>query len=494
MSVPAFRRIGGMTAPLLLAASVASAAQEIRIVEAARQRDAAAVAALLNHDVDVNASQPDGATALHWTAHWGDLTTTDLLLRAGAGVNARNAYGVTPLLLASMNGSAALVARLLAAGADPNLAHMTGQTPLMTSARTGSVEAVKSLLAGGANIAASEGTRGQTSLMWALAERHINVARVLLESGASATRGSKGSFTPLMFAAREGDIELAKLVLAHGGSVNEVASNGSTPLLVATVRGHVPLAKFFLEQGADPNVQQAGYTPLHWASGAWESITTHDYSVEEGEWSALSGISTRTDKIDLINALIEHGASVNVQLTQPPPRYGFSLFIDHFINSSTPFYLAALGGDAEVMRLLASKGANPTLPAAGRMTPLIVAAGRARIEGESSILEQDHLEAVRAALDLGNDVNTRNVDDWTALHAAAYAGFNSVVKLLVARGAELNPKTKAGDTPLKIAEGYVFPNMVNVKASTAALLRKLGAVSTPGAPTRVNENLGSDVR
>ncbi len=52
----------------------------------------------------------------------------------------------------------------------------------------------------------------------------------------------------------------------RGPGYQATLSAGSTPLLVATVRGHVPLALFLLEQGADPNVLDAGFTPLHWAS------------------------------------------------------------------------------------------------------------------------------------------------------------------------------------------------------------------------------------
>src|SRR5262249_22818404 len=141
-------------------------------------------------------------TALHWAAHWGDVATVDLLLRAGASVNSRNAYGVTPLLLASASGSVPVITRLIAAGANPNLAHASGETPLMAAARTGNGDAVKALLAAGADVAAVESAKGQNALMWALAERHLTVVERLIERGASVTAPSKAGFTPLMFAAR----------------------------------------------------------------------------------------------------------------------------------------------------------------------------------------------------------------------------------------------------------------------------------------------------
>ncbi len=91
--------------------------------------------------------QPDGATALHWAAHWDDLDTAALLLRAGADVNAANDFGVTPLSIACTNASAPMVERLLAAGANPNAASAAGESPLMIASRTGSAAAVKALVA-----------------------------------------------------------------------------------------------------------------------------------------------------------------------------------------------------------------------------------------------------------------------------------------------------------------------------------------------------------
>ena len=87
----------------------------------------------------------DGSTALLWAAHWGDVKTTDLLLRAGADPNAANDFRMTPLSQACVNGSAALVELLLKAGADPNTPVATGETPLMTCSKTGGVRCRESV-------------------------------------------------------------------------------------------------------------------------------------------------------------------------------------------------------------------------------------------------------------------------------------------------------------------------------------------------------------
>ena len=98
----------------------------VPLVEAVKQNDDAAVRALLAEHADVNASEGDGATALHWAVYGNDAEIVDLLIAAGAKVNVANDLLITPLYLASENGNEALVARLLESGADPDARSETG--------------------------------------------------------------------------------------------------------------------------------------------------------------------------------------------------------------------------------------------------------------------------------------------------------------------------------------------------------------------------------
>ena len=97
---------------LTVAALAISASKDLRLVEAVKNRDARAVRTLAGK-VDVNATQPDGATALAWAVHLGDRNTVELLLKAGADVNAADENGETPLTLACANGDAPTVKTLL---------------------------------------------------------------------------------------------------------------------------------------------------------------------------------------------------------------------------------------------------------------------------------------------------------------------------------------------------------------------------------------------
>src|SRR5579863_8686195 len=111
------RSFGGTLVAVLLAASTCLAASDLRLAEAVKRRDPKAVTALLSEHADVNAAQPDGATALSWAIYLGDRETAQLLLAAGANVKTADEYGETPLTLAAANGDAVLVEKLLKAGA-----------------------------------------------------------------------------------------------------------------------------------------------------------------------------------------------------------------------------------------------------------------------------------------------------------------------------------------------------------------------------------------
>src|SRR5215831_3139527 len=88
-----------LTAPLWFGIC-ANAGTSSELGDAAMARDRDRVRALLFEEADVNLSQADGATALHWAARWGDLETAGLLVASGANPTAANRDGATPMFLA----------------------------------------------------------------------------------------------------------------------------------------------------------------------------------------------------------------------------------------------------------------------------------------------------------------------------------------------------------------------------------------------------------
>ena len=401
--------------------------------------------------------------------------------RAGATVNARNDYGATPLSLACANGNAAMAGRLLTAGASPNTALPSGETVLMRCARTGSAEAVKSLLARGADVNATDHEQGQTALMWAVAQAHPAAAQALIEGGADVHARSKGGFTPLLFAARAGDVDSARVLLAAGANVNETAPNGMTALVLASASGREALAIFLLEKGAAPNAADAdGATALHYA--VVRGITPLNGVVFANYVSHFY----RPNMVELVKALLAHGADPNVQLVKTPRLAGRS---SNNVPGATPFLLAAAGADPTVMRVLVAGGADPRLATKGNLTPLMAAAGVSRAQDFTDEEKRSAMVTVRLAVELGADVNAVNEAGLTALHGAASNGADDIVRFLAERGAKLDARDKYQQTPLSIASGMRLPWIPYgeelgeiIRQSTADLLLKLGAtpLNTPG--------------
>jgi ankyrin repeat protein len=464
---------------LLFSASAFAAPTTSPLADAAEKSDRAAIRALLKQRADVNTTQADGMTALHWAAHHDDREMAELLVRAGANVKAANRYGVTPLSLAATNGNAPLIELLLKAGADPNAALPGGETPLMTAARTGSLTAVKALLAHGAPADAKDEVRGQTALMWAAAEGHAPVVQALVAAKADIRARVPSGFTPLLFAIREGRLDVVRILLEAGADVNEtipvdgprrrpyggrVPPGGMTALLLAVQNAHFELAAELLEAGANPNLDLTGYTVLHAVTAVRKPGIGDNDPAPEG--------SGRMSSLELVKRLAARGANLNARMTR---RVNLNNTRANEIGA-TPFFLAALTADAELMKTLVALGADPKLTNVENSTPLMVAAGLAtRSPGEDAGTESEVLEAVQVALELGADINAVDNNGETAMHGAAYKNLPKVVKFLAARGAKIdvwNREDKFGWTPLAIAIGYRFGNF-KPSADTEAAVREV---------------------
>jgi ankyrin repeat protein len=426
--------------------------------------------------------EPDGTTPLHRAVFNDDLRTAEQLVHAGADVKAANRYGVTPLSLACTNGNAATIELLLKAGADPNTVLPGGETALMTAARTGKLAAVEALLKHGAQVNAKEPKRGQTAIMWAAAEGHTAVVEALIRAGADFRAKLDSGFTPFLFAAREGKMGVVRALLKAGVDVNETAQPrragkgpkaGSTALHLATGNAHYELAAFLVDSGADPNAIGPGYTALHMVTYVRKPGGGDNDPAPDGSGSMTS--------LQFVKYLVAHGADINARMTK---KVNVGLTSLNTMGA-TPFFLAARTADAELMRFLASLGADPLLPNSDGATPLIAAAGLGtRSPGEDAGTESEVVEALQVALELGNDINAVDKNGETAMHGAAYKNLPGAVDFLAAHGAKIdvwNRPNKQGWTPLTIAEGYRFGNYKPSPVTVAAIRRAMATAGVASA-------------
>jgi ankyrin repeat protein len=467
---------------------------EQQLLQLASEGETQAALALVSPGVDVNQSQSDGTTALHWAIYYNDADLVQRLIERGADVKARNSYGATPLSQAAIVGNTAVIKALLDAGSEADERGADDQTALMIIARTPNVAAAKVLVEAGADVNVREKWRGQTALMWAAAQNQSGMVDFLIAQGADVDAQSlpnnwerqvsaeprmkilpPGGMTPLLYATREGCTACVASLIKAGANINKADPEGVTPLVMAGLNARWDSMKLLLEAGANPDKWDIyGRNPLY---------TVVDYSTlpHGGRADRLS--SDLTTPIEVAELILARGGNVNLQLKLFPPyrALGPDRGADGLLRTGvTSLFRAARGGDIPMMELLIKHGALIELPSEDGITPLIVAAGfrQAAIDTRGRFRnEAQSLASVRLLLDAGADPNLPENNGQTAIFGAATQGWNSVVQLLAERGANLQHKDVNGNTPLDAAMGRagVFGRGSggDPHPETAALIEKL---------------------
>jgi len=330
---------------LLGAASVSSAApgpQTLADLIRAGNREAV-LAAITSPAVDVNATDPDGSTALLWATYTVDHDLVRALLKAGAKANVTNNFGSSPLAEAVKLADADLVQMLLEAHADANASNQDGETALMVASSVGSLKIAQLLVGRGANVNAVENFRGQTALMWAAAENHPDIVDLLLSHGADVKRRAKsddwprqmtsepraqfrqsGGLTALLYATRSGCYRCAVALVKAGADVNQPNPDGITPLINALDNRDFDIANFLLDKGANPNTwDMSGRTPLYVAVDL-NSYKGRGFGGPTG-FAGYPGATaahppSKATAMDLVNRLLGMGVDPSHELTRMRPN------------------------------------------------------------------------------------------------------------------------------------------------------------------------------
>ncbi|MEO5926200.1 MAG: ankyrin repeat domain-containing protein [Bryobacteraceae bacterium] len=444
--------------------------------------------------------QGSGPDTLLWAVHDGNVADVERLLKSGANANSKNEYGLSPLAEAANVGNTAIIKALLDAGAEPNALHFDGQTALMVIARSTNVEAAKLLLAKGANPNLAESQKNQTALLWAAASSNGPMVKILLDAGANpnartvvnensaqvsaeprAQYRSYGGLTPLLYATREGCLDCVAYLVERGAKINMTDPEGVTPLITAILNMHFDVAKLLIEAGANPDKWDWwNRTPLYLAA----DVNT----IPRGGRADAPSLD-ETTSLEIIDLLLKRGANPNVQVSLLVPfrQVGADRGVDLLLTTGvTPLLRAAKALDAPAVKLMMDHGGDPNLPQVKGITPLMAAAGMGSVDADTRgrydtpDTAQRSVDTLRILLDKGGDIMARDSRGQTALHAAAFWGWNDAVQFLVSRGADVNAKDSKGLVPIDNAMGRNGGNSrggarVDVHQDTADLLVRLGA-------------------
>lgn len=185
-----------------------------------------------------------------------------LLLLAGCGSEPGNGSDGRPdstsversltvqdLIRGSLDGDLATVRRAVEQGVGPNVTdrRSNGNTPLMLAAYNGHVEVVRFLLEEGARIDARN-AQGRTPLIFASTGSFPETVSLLLERGAdpNATDDAE-KWSALMFAAAEGHEEVVRILLEHGADPALEDRDGETAATFARNGDHTEIADLLAE-------------------------------------------------------------------------------------------------------------------------------------------------------------------------------------------------------------------------------------------------------
>ncbi len=343
------------------------------------------------------------------------------------------------------------VTRIAAGGAD-------SQDKLYSAIRANDLRQIKALLDEGVS-ANTEGPDGITPLMAAAETGSLDAMKMLIERRADVNARNTYGSTALMWSVA--DAKKVRLLLDHGADVNVVAQSGRTALIAASFTNpSAEVVRMLLGKGANVVVMdQRKVTPLN---------------------AATFGNDTGT-----IRLLVSASADINTA--------------DTFIGL-TPLINASGNRNLEAVKLLMAKGADVNAVSKTQDLPRIQT-GIVQFGGWTPLLMAvpfGPTEIVRTLVDAGAKVNVQDYRGFTPLMLAAATDRANpeTVALLLARGADTQPKTRAGETvsvwAAKYGDSAVLHALGNVPEASQAskdAINASGASSSPDVRTAVQRSV-----
>ena len=296
---------------------------------------------LIEHRTNVATVDRFGNTALHLAAEGGHIETVKLLTDATADVKVKKNDGLTPLMIASRNGHDETVKVLIEkiTGANNNIGtdmdkwDIFRKTSLHYAAEAGHADIAKKLIEAGATMNISD-IKGMTPIMTAANSSAPNpeaTVSVLLRCARAKTiakkmlnKPRKDGMTALMFAVRNGQQDLVDALIKNGAEVDtQRKDDGINALLLAANNGQQTIVDALLEARAKVNAQRKddGMTALMFAANNGQQ-TIVDALLEarakvnaqrkdDGMTALMFAANNGHEKI--VDALIKAGAEVNAQ-------------------------------------------------------------------------------------------------------------------------------------------------------------------------------------
>ncbi|XP_041110228.1 protein phosphatase 1 regulatory subunit 12A-like isoform X8 [Polyodon spathula] len=251
----------------------------------------------------------------------------------------------------------------------------------------------------------------------------------LLDRGADINYANVDGLTALHQACIDDNIEMVTFLVENGASINQPDNEGWIPLHAAASCGYLDIAEYLIRQGADVGVVNSeGETPLDIAEEeAMEELLQNEVNRQGVD---IEAVRKEEERIMLRDA---HQWLNSGQIND----------VRHAKSGGTALHVAAAKSYVEVLKLL---------------------------------------------IQAGYDVNIKDYDGWTPLHAAAHWGKEEACRVLVESLCDMDTVNKVGQTAFDVADEDVLGYLEELQKKQKLLLSEKPEIQTT-TTTENNQSL-----
>ncbi|XP_056430015.1 protein phosphatase 1 regulatory subunit 12A isoform X1 [Hyla sarda] len=233
----------------------------------------------------------------------------------------------------------------------------------------------------------------------------------LLDRGADINYANVDGLTALHQACIDDNLEMVKFLVENGASINQPDNEGWIPLHAASSCGYVDIAEYLISQGANVGaVNSEGDTPLDIA--------------EEEPMEELLQNEVNRQGID-VEAARKEEERIMLRDARQWLNSGQINDVRHSKSGGTALHVAAAKGYTEVLKLL---------------------------------------------IQSGYDINVKDYDNWTPLHAAAHWGKEEACRILVENLCDMDAVNKVGQTAFDVADEDILGYLEELQKKQNLLL------------------------
>ncbi|CAL1595113.1 unnamed protein product [Knipowitschia caucasica] len=245
-----------------------------------------------------------------------------------------------------------------------------------------------------------------------------------------------------MAACSAGDREEVAALLRQGADINHANIDGLTALHQACIDENAEMVQFLVESGSDVNRgDNEGWTPLHAA--------------------ASCGF------VQIVKYLIEHGA--NVGAVNSEGELPLDVATEDAMERLLKSEIKKQGIDVDHARKqeerIMLRDSMDVLSGGGTLTPH----HNTRATALHVAAAKGYIEVLKVLLQCAVDVDCRDVDGWTPLHAAAHWGQEEVCSLLADHMCDMGAVNIVGQTCLDVADENLIDTLEELQKKQNAL-------------------------